>query len=197
MSKLDLTPYERRKVLQQLHDTTDARLYRRALAILQIDRGKPVSEVAGLLHVSEQSVYNWIDRFREDRPAARLMDQPRSGRPSLWTEERQACLRALLDSTPERCGYFANDWTVPLLREQLLHCTGQDFADDTLRRELHRLGYVWKRGRYLLDPDPDLGKKTADSPPRTPFAAPDRAARRGRNRPVAVPATAGRLVAAG
>jgi transposase len=197
MSKLELTHYERRKLQQQLHETTNARLFRRVLAVLQIDQGKTVSEVARLLQVSEQSIYNWIDRFRADRPAAQLMDQPRSGRPTLWTEERQACLRALLDATPEQCGYFANDWTVPLLREQLRHGTGQDFADDTLRRELHRLGYVWKRGRYRLDADPELGKKTVDSPPRTESAAPERAARRRRNRLAAVPAAAGRLVVAG
>jgi transposase len=197
MSKLDLTPNERRKLRQQLHETSDARLYRRVLAVLQIDQGKPVSEVAGLLQVSEQSIYNWIDRFRQDKPRLPLMDQPRSGRPRLWTEECQACLRALLDATPEQWGYFANDWTVPLLREQLRHETGQDFADDTLRRELHRLGYVWKRGRYRLDPDPELEKKTADSPPRPEFAAPNRAARRRRDRPAAVPAAAGRLVVAG
>jgi hypothetical protein len=53
MSNLELTAYERRKLRQQLHETTDARLYRRVLALLQIDQGKPVSEVAGLLQVSE------------------------------------------------------------------------------------------------------------------------------------------------
>jgi transposase len=197
MSKLSLAPYERRKLRQQLHDTNDARLYRRLLAVLEIDQGKPVSEVARLLRVSHQSVYNWIDRFGQGRQAALLADQDRSGRPTLWTEERVAWLRALLASSPDRWGYFANDWTIPLLQEQLLHCTGQAFAEDTLRRELHRLGYVWKRGRYLLDPDPELEKKTADSQDGAGFAAPERAAGRRRNRPAAVPAAAGRLGAAG
>ena len=30
-------------------------------------------------------------------------------------------------------------------------------------RELDRLGYVWKRSRYVLDPDPDCEKKKTDS----------------------------------
>ena len=38
MSKLDLTPYERRQLRQQLHDTSDARLYQRLLAVLEVER---------------------------------------------------------------------------------------------------------------------------------------------------------------
>jgi transposase len=197
MSKLGLTPYERRKLRQHLHDTSDAHLYRRLLAVLEFDQGRPVSELARFLNVSGQSIYNWIDRFCQEGQIAGLVDQYGIGRPTLWTEERVAWLRALLGSSPDQWGYFANDWTVPLLQEQLLRCTGQAFAEDTVRRELHRLGYVWKRGRYLLAPDPELEKKTADSQKSPAFAAPERAAGRRRNGPASVPAVAGRLVAAG
>src|SRR5438093_5330999 len=192
MSKLDLTPYERRKLRQQLHRTTDARLYQRLLAVLQVDQGGPVKEVAHLLNVSGQSVYNWVDRFCQQRQVADLVDQYGIGRPTLWTEERVAVLRALLESSPEQWGYFANDWTVPLLQEQVLRCTGQAFAEDTVRRELHRLGYVWKRGRYLLAPDPELEKNTTDSQKSPGPAASGRLAGRRRTRPAAVSAAAGR-----
>jgi transposase len=197
MSKLGLTPYERRKLRQHLHDTGDARLHRRLLAVLEVDRGRPVSELARLLNVTGQSIYNWVARFCRQGRLAGLADRYGVGRPTLWTDERVAALRALLASAPGRCGYFANDWTVPLLREQLLRCTGQAFAGDTVRRELRRLGYVWKRGRYLLAPDPELEKKTADPQKGPGPAAPERAAGRGRDRPAAAPAVAGRLGAAG
>lgn len=197
MSKLDLTPYERRKLRQQLRRTSDARLYQRLLAILEVDQGGPVKDVARLLNVSGQSVYNWVVRFCQQRQTADLVDQYGIGRPTLWTEERVAVLRALLESSPDQWGYFANDWTVPLLQEQVLRCTGQAFAEDTVRRELHRLGYVWKRGRYLLAPDPELEKKTTDSQKGPGAAAPERLAGRRRDRPAVVPAAAGRLGAAG
>lgn len=197
MSKLGLTSYERRKLRQQLRHTNDARLYRRLLAVLEVDQGRPVSELARLLNVSGQSIYNWIDRFCHQRQIAGLVDQYGIGRPTLWTEKRVAVLRALLESSPDQWGYFANDWTVPLLQEQLLRCTGQAFAEDTVRRELHGLGYVWKRGRYLLAPDPELEKKTTDSQKSPGSAAPERLAGRRRNRPAAVSAAAGRLGAAG
>jgi transposase len=197
MSALGLTPYERHKLRQQIHRTRDARLLRRLLAILEVDQGKPVPEVARQLQVSGQSVYNWVDRFCQQRQTATLADQQRSGRPTLWTEERSALLRCLLGSSPEDWDYLANDWTVPMLQEELRHTTRQEFAEDTIRRELHRLGYVWKRGRYQLAADPELEKKTADSQASAEFAASERTAGRRRDRPAAVSAPAGRLVAAG
>ena len=71
-----------------------------------------------------------------------MVDQYGIGRPTLWTEEHVALLQTLLESAPDRWGCFANDWTVPFLQEQLLHFSGQAFAEDTVRRQLHRLGYV-------------------------------------------------------
>lgn len=197
MSKIGLNPYERRQLRKQLHGTSDARLYRRLLAILEIDQGKSVSETAHLLNVSCQSIYNWIDRFRQEGEVAALVDRYGIGRPTLWTEERLALLRNFLESSPRPWGYYAVDWTVPLLQEQLGHYTGQRFSEDTVRRALHHLGYVWKRGRYCLAPDPELEKKTADSQKSPEFAAPERAAGGRRNRPVAVSAVASELVAAG
>jgi transposase len=197
MSKLGLTAYQRRRFRKVLHSTTDARLYRRLMVILEVDQGRPVSEWARLLNVSPQSIYNWIDRFLHQGGESALVDRYGVGRPTLWTEEHVGLLRALLESSPDRWGYFANDWTVPLLQEQLLHWSGQAFAEDTVRRELHRLGYVWKRGRYRLAPDPELGKKTTDPQAGPQLADPERAPGRGRDRPAAVPAIAGRLVVAG
>jgi len=197
MSKLGLTVYQRRRFRQLLHKTADVRLYRHLLVILEVDRGRPVSELARLLNVSSQSIYNWIDRFLHQGGEPALVDRYGIGRPTLWTEEHVALLRALFESSPDQWGYFANDWTVPLLEEQLLHWSGQTFSEDTVRRELHRLGYVWKRGRYRLAADPELEKKTADPQAGPQFAAPERSSGRRRDRPAAVPTAAGRLVVAG
>jgi transposase len=91
-----------------------------------------------------------------------LLDEERRGRPSLWTEDLRALPQSLLEQTPDQRGYLAVNWTVPLSLEEIEHCTGQRLSDDTLRRELDRLGWVWKRSRYVLDPDPQREKKTTD-----------------------------------
>src|SRR5437763_970817 len=94
MGKLGLTAYQRRTFRQLLHRTTDARLHRRLLVVLEVDQGKPASELARLLNVTPQRVYNWIDRFRHHGGVTGLVDQYGIGRPTLWTEERVAFLRA-------------------------------------------------------------------------------------------------------
>jgi transposase len=165
---------------RQLATTRDASVYRRTLAILEVSRGVPVAQVADCLGVARRTVYNWIESSREAGDPAALADAPRSGRPSLWTEDSRGLLRSLLaDHAPDELGYPAVNWTVPLLRQQLGHSTGRTHSDDTIRRELQRLGYVWKRSRYVLDPDPEEEKKTADSPQNSPPAAPERRAGRG------------------
>jgi transposase len=164
MNKVKLTASQRRQIQIVLRQTRDARLYRRLLAVLESDRGATISEIAELLGVSCQSIYNWIARFQEQGDAAQLSDAPRSGRPARASEAADVVLRTLLMLSPERFGYHATHWTVPLLQDQLRQNTGEEYSSDTVRRSLHRLGYVWKRPRYILAPDPQREKKTPNSP---------------------------------
>jgi transposase len=173
MSELSLTPAQRQRLQRQLKHTQDARVYRRTLALLQVDQGTPISQVAHLLGVTRQSIYNWIDDYSQSHDPAALADEQRTGRPTFWTEDLQGQLQCLLRQSPDQLGYPAVNWTIPLLREQLGRCTGQWPSEDTLRRQLHRLDYVWKRPRYVLDPDPELEKKKAAAQANQAVAAPD------------------------
>lgn len=164
MGTAKLKVSERRQLRTMLQQTSDVRLYRRLLAVLECDRGTPIGTVAESLGVSRQSVYNWIARFRERGDAAELRDTPHLGRPARAGEAFDTLLRILLMLSPERFGYHATHWTVRLLRDQVRQNMGEDYSDDTIRRALHRLGYVWKRPRYVLMPDPEREKKTANSP---------------------------------
>lgn len=177
MDAWHLTALQREELERKLHRTCDARVYRRALAISEVSQGVPVEAVARTLGVSRQSIYNWLAQYHSPEGLASLADQPRSGRPQLWTEQRRAWLKGLMQLSPETRGYFANSWTVPLLREELFHCTGQEVSDDTVRRGLSRLGYVWKRPRYVLSPDPEREKKKPHLPGNSPPAVANRAAR--------------------
>ena len=159
-----LSAKERRQLSTLLRQTDDVRQYRRTLAVLESGGGKTVAEIAGMLRVSRQSVYNWIENFQRTRDAQGLVDVPRSGRPVFWSEEAEALLQNLLQGSPQHLGYFATQWTVPLLQEQLRHGVGEHYSGRTVRRGLHRLGYVWKRARYVLMPDPEREKKTPNSP---------------------------------
>jgi transposase len=160
MSIVQLTSSQRRKLRDQLRRAEDASYYRRLLALLELDRGKSVAEVAEVLRVTRQAVYNWARAFAACPDPASLDDHYGVGRPSAWTEELQALLLASLGQRPDELGYAGVNWTVPLLQEHLYRCGGRWLSDDTIRRQLDRLGYVWKRFRHVLPPDPQREKKT-------------------------------------
>jgi transposase len=197
MSQLHLTTWQRRQLRRQLTTARDARLYRRTLAVLEFDRGRCVADLAEMLGVARQSIYNWVAAYTMAHDPTVLADAERSGRPPLLTEDIEGRLRQLLDCSPQDLDYPATTWTVPLLQEQLQRETGQRPSDDTIRRKLHRLDYVWKRPRYVLDPDPKLrGKKETPLPTDQAVAAAKCVAGRGRNRSVVVSAAASGLGAA-
>jgi transposase len=181
MDTFTLTAWQRRRLQQQLRATHDARLFRRALAVLEVARGEPVAATARRLGVTPRVIYYWLRAYARDHDPAALRDGARPGRPPrLDAGDRERLRELLLAWSPQELGYFATDWTVPLLREHLARATGRRPSDDTIRRELERQGFVWKRCRYALDPDPELGGKKAAAAPAYPaLAAPQRPAGRG------------------
>jgi transposase len=160
MDGLRLTAAEQRRLSETLRRTHDARVYKRTLAVLECGRGKGVVEVARSLNVTRQSVHNWVSRYRRAGQPTALADAPKSGRPRKANEAVEALLQALMSVPPERCGYAATHWTLPLLTDQVGKNLGRQCCEMTIRRCLHRLGYGWKRPRYVLAPDPQREKKT-------------------------------------
>jgi transposase len=175
MDPRTLTFGQRRRLEQQLNATRDARIYRRTLAVLEVISGEPVQAVARRLQVNPRSVYNWLAAYDGDRRPDALADRDRSGRPTVFDQPQRDRLRDLLTQSPQARGYPDTTWTVPLLRQHLQEHAALNPSEDTLRRELRRLRYSWKRPRYRLDPDPERrGKKDADPPVYPAVAATER-----------------------
>lgn len=181
MSVFSLTAKQRHRLERDLKATKDARLYRRILAVLECDRGQSVAQIARRLEVDRRSVHRWLATYHESLDSESLADGLRPGRPPSWTEECSHWLQALLPVSPSDLGYFAVNWSVPLLQECLELSYGRRFSDDTVRRQLRHLGYVWKRTRYVLAPDPEREKKTPHPQENQGFAAPQRTSGRRRN----------------
>ena len=92
------------------------RVYRRALGLLELDRGKTYTAVAETLQVSRMSLTNWRRRYQEDGLKL-LKDQPRSGRPPGITGEERAKITALACSEPPQ-GY--GRWSLRLLADKIV-----------------------------------------------------------------------------
>jgi transposase len=167
------------QVRRAIRQTRDARLARRLLAVLQVLDGASPQQVARLLGVSRRSVYGWVKRLSQQGHAEALADRARSGRPPLLSARELKHLRWLLSHSPQEFGFFCTEWTVAVLRAQLQREGKQEVSEDTLRAALHRLGYVWKRPRYTLAPDPEREKKARTSLAHPLLDAPGPSALRG------------------
>ena len=138
MSRLKLTYWQRRRLRRQLREAADARLYRRTLAVLELDRGRSAADIADMLGVTRQTVHNWAAAYTLALDPSALADDERAGRPRLLTEDAEALLRSLLGRSPQDLGHQATSWTVPLLQHELERGTGQRPSDETVRRTLKK-----------------------------------------------------------
>jgi transposase len=102
--------------------TTSARTLSRARILDLLHRHRQPADIAVLLQVSQQTVYNIKRRYREGGLQAALYDQPRSGRPIEIDGKQRAKITALACSTPPA---GRARWTLRLLADkavELGHC---------------------------------------------------------------------------
>jgi transposase len=149
MKRLDLTSSQKARLESELRNSINTQTYRRAAALLALNRGTSATRLATLLGVSRQSIYNWLETYTNRGDDLTLTDAPRSGRPSVWTTELHTYLEETLRKTPGEVGSFGTSWTLDLLCAHLTFRSGKRFSTETLRRRLGRLGYIWKDGRYV------------------------------------------------
>jgi len=150
---IDLTGKQRIELEQLLTRHADSRLYQRALAVLLLDDGQSVEEIAVALRVSRQSVYNWAWRFQQRASLSvveRLTDGARTGRPVTVKGIVDPLIDAIIDSDPRDCGYNSTVWTAELLRHHLREQHQQEASLRSIGYSLARLRLKWKRPRHTL-----------------------------------------------
>jgi putative transposase len=91
-----------------------AKAYRRALALLELDRGQTYSNVSRTLQVTIPTLSGWATKYLESGLQV-LQDQPRSGRPIQIDGTQRAKVTALACSTPPE-GYA--QWSLRLLADK-------------------------------------------------------------------------------
>jgi transposase len=153
MSLLLLTDRQRGEWEELVSRTPLAKERCRAQALLWIAEGSDVAEIAELLKVSRQTVYNWLSRFQQRAELdlrARLLDSPRLGRPRTASGTIDERIAAVIDGDPRKFGYHATVWTAPLLSQYLHDHHGIAVSDRTVGRAIDRLDISWKRPRHEL-----------------------------------------------
>jgi transposase len=135
----------------------------RALALLWLAEGETADRVAELLHVSRQSVYNWVERFQQRQGLdlhSRLADGPRQGRPCSALGIIDPLIAEVIDTDPRKWGYHSTVWTAPLLRVYLEQVHGIAVSRKSVSSAIARLRIRWKRPRHQLSLRPETWRQS-------------------------------------
>lgn len=155
---LELDDHQRAGLKALVKKGMDWRERDRAETILLLAVGKSVAEVAEHQGLCREAVRVRRRQWLKGGFAS-LPDQPRCGAPNKLTDEH----RQRLSDWVEQEALSARELLTRLTREYRLEASA-----NTLRNELKRLGYVWKRTRYSLKKNGIPSDSTRPVPRSTP-----------------------------
>ena len=156
---LDIPQHEQEWMLAELRRARYG--YVLALHVLLLcAAGRTPTEIATFLFCSRSSVYRIVNAYKVqalDRLGHTAAPKAVWLSPSLGRS-----LLALLKKVPATYGWCRTRWRCATLSAQLQLQRGILVSASTMRRWLHRLGWVWKRAQLVArDDDPERSEKLA------------------------------------
>lgn len=139
--------------IKELHRLTrtdaDPRVRWRAQAVMLVEDGQTLTQVAQIFHTSAYRVSVWRARYEAEGREG-LADRPRRGRAPKFGDEDRAWLRMALDQGPQTYGLPVTTWSIRDLQRVLQQERGLEVSIYTIHRELHAMGYRYRRPRHDL-----------------------------------------------
>lgn len=145
-----------------IRSASDGHVVKRAIAIRQLHNGNSPDEIAEMLMVSANTIYEWHKRWRAEG-ADGLAHRPRSGRPPKADETYCNLLESALENDPADFGYSFTIWTTDRLRAHLEEQTGISLSRGRFAILMERLGYVYRRPKRDLSDKQDQEAKAEAS----------------------------------
>lgn len=156
--KISLTEQESSDLARVVGTARQVRQWRRYRAIQLLAEDQTPQQIAVILGCSLASVYNWATAWQQQGREG-LAEAAHAGRTRTLDASALDMLEQWLVTDPQTLGEQTTGWTVALLHRHLTQA-GYPMSQRTLRRALHRLGWRWKRPKYVLGrPDPAYAEK--------------------------------------
>jgi transposase len=120
------------------------------MVLLAAEQGLAPHQIAPLVHRSHDTVRRVLHRYAAGGPAAVRRKVGPGPRPKV-TPAWEAELRRVIEADPHEFGVPSANWTTQLLADYLAAKSGIAVDPETVRRALHRLGYVCKRPTWTVE----------------------------------------------
>jgi transposase len=137
---IELSENEREQLQLIIKKGNNWRERERAQTILMLSNGQTVITVAEQQDLKPEAIRERRRKWWKNGLNS-LPDQPRCGAPSKLTDDHRGQLKNWIDAEPLTCRTLVSRLTTDC---------GVTISAGTLRNELKRMGYVWKRTRYSL-----------------------------------------------
>jgi transposase len=110
-----LSPADKNHLVSLLRKgSLPSKTFKRATALLELDRNRTLASIAATLNVTYKTVASWRDGYLANGLAV-LVDQPRTGRPTIIDGLQRAKITALACSNPPE-GH--SQWSLRLLADK-------------------------------------------------------------------------------
>lgn len=155
--KIVLSARERKRCLKAWRNGPNVAAARRALVLLRLDEGSPYREIQKTCHVSSDFIARLKRRYRSGGLDEALTGGATQTAAPFWVF---VVLRWIQQLTPRAFGFFRSRWTCGVLALLLWEEHQLSLSAETIRRQLHRADYVWRRPRPVVGPvDPEYDEK--------------------------------------
>jgi transposase len=147
--RITLSPAARAEARAAFDLTRDAGARLRYQMVLLAADGRTAPQIGPLVQRSAATVQRVLGRYRAGGLAAvpyRPIPGAAPAVPPAWAAE----LRRVIELDPRTVGVPSPLWTTGLLAGYLAAVAGHATSDETVRRYLHRFGYVCKRPKWTL-----------------------------------------------
>ncbi len=152
-----LTDEQRKSALEHFRFGANARISRRAHILILLDRGWAYRAIMDVMLCGSDLVSDVKHRFLEDGLEAALGIGEKAATEPEWSD---TICTWVVNSTPQDFGYFRTRWSCEILSEVLMDEEIANCSGETIRRWMHRLGFVWRRPRPIVGPsDPQYIEK--------------------------------------
>ena len=120
----------------------------RLLACLGRKKGHSIREISRDLKTAYPTIRDWLLRMRDRGLKGRFNKRPK-GRSSGLSLRPIRTVRRRLKRNPKKCGFETGSWQMDMVTEMIRKEFDVTFRARTLRRWLRRIGFSWRKDRYV------------------------------------------------
>ena len=120
----------------------------RLLACLGRKEGHSIRRISRDLKTAYSTIRDWLLRMRDRGLKGKFNARPKGRRAKLPLQIIRT-VRRRLKRSPKKCGFETGSWQMDMVTEMIRKEFGVTVRARTLRRWLRRIGFSWRKDRYV------------------------------------------------